>query len=120
MHILEWWRASGLPLHYTEAALEQAGSIEVLEWWRSVSKLSHSNQPPLQLKVGKALLFAAHHGLADFIRWWADSGIPTGHEDAVARTTSTNGHVNMLEQWKACKGDKMQFDNRKCLNICTP
>ena len=120
MHILEWWRASGLPLQYTEAALEQAGDIEVLEWWRSVSKLSHSNQKPLQLKVGKALLFAAHHGLADFIRWWAGSGISTGHEDAVARTASTNGHVNVLQQRKACKGDKMQFDNRECFNLCLP
>ena len=38
VHVLEWWRTSGLQLRYTEAALEQAGSLEVLEWvglWRS-------------------------------------------------------------------------------------
>ena len=46
------------------------------------------------------------------MKWWAQSGIPTGHEDAVARTASTNGHVDVLQQWKACRGDKMQFDNQ--------
>ena len=43
--------------------------------------------------------------------WWARSGIPAADEEAVARTASANGHVNMLQQWKACKGDKMQFDS---------
>lgn len=47
------------------------------------------------------------------IAWWAKSGISTGHEDAVARTASTNGHVDVLQQWKISKGDKMQFDNRE-------
>lgn len=40
VHILEWWRLSGLPLRYTEAALEQAtskGRIAVLDWWRKAS-----------------------------------------------------------------------------------
>src|SRR6202043_4099859 len=40
VHILDWWRQSGLPLKYTEAALEQAsskGHLLVLEWWREAS-----------------------------------------------------------------------------------
>ncbi|KAI9854911.1 MAG: hypothetical protein M1813_000634 [Trichoglossum hirsutum] len=40
IHILDWWRESGLPISYTEAALEQAsskGNIEVLEWWKAAS-----------------------------------------------------------------------------------
>lgn len=40
VHILEWWRGSGLPLRYTKIALEQAsskGNIEVLDWWRNAS-----------------------------------------------------------------------------------
>ncbi|MCJ1374842.1 hypothetical protein MMC20_006075 [Loxospora ochrophaea] len=44
VHILSWWRDSGLPLRYTEAALERAsskGHIAVLEWWR---RASHGNQ----------------------------------------------------------------------------
>lgn len=112
IHVLDWWRGSSLPLRYTEAALEQAASTAVLEWWRVASKISLNDKAPLQLKVGKSLLVAAQNGQADFIKWWAQSGISTGHEDAVARTASTNGHVNVLQQWKVCKGDKMQFDNR--------
>ncbi|KAH0547988.1 hypothetical protein GP486_008270 [Trichoglossum hirsutum] len=40
IHILDWWRKSGLSMSYTEAALEQAsskGNIGVLEWWRAAS-----------------------------------------------------------------------------------
>jgi hypothetical protein len=40
VHVLDWWRKSGLPMKYTEAALEQAsgkGHILVLEWWKEAS-----------------------------------------------------------------------------------
>ncbi|KAL8766895.1 MAG: hypothetical protein Q9209_006443 [Squamulea sp. 1 TL-2023] len=144
VHVLQWWRASGLPLRYTDAALEQAssqGHIAVLEWWRNASHYphhkdhdvqgsssetlftqtttnnAHSSQatmvmPPLQLKVGKALIYAAQNGQTAAIRWWMSSGIPTVHEEAVARTASANGHVNVLRLWKEMKDEKMQYDNQ--------
>lgn len=40
VHVLDWWRKSGLALKYTEAALEQAsakGHILVLEWWKEAA-----------------------------------------------------------------------------------
>ncbi|KAL8715753.1 MAG: hypothetical protein Q9220_000420 [cf. Caloplaca sp. 1 TL-2023] len=142
VHVLQWWRTSGLPMRYTDAALEQAsaqGHIEVLDWWRSAFHYSRSgsnvltnskpaisqnapvkdidgqvplNLPPLQLKVGKSLIYAAQNGQTSTIRWWMSSGIPTVHEEAVARTASANGHVNVLQLWREIKGEKMQYDNQ--------
>ncbi|KAL8901871.1 MAG: hypothetical protein Q9207_004988 [Kuettlingeria erythrocarpa] len=143
VHVLQWWRTSGLPLRYTDTALEQAsaqGQVDVLEWWRSASFYNHREHsaredpgqtpistaaadtestgrnaaelPPLQLKVGKSLIYAAQNGQTAAIRWWMSSGIPTVHEEAVARTASANGHVNILRLWKEIKGEKMQYDNQ--------
>ncbi|KAL8845877.1 MAG: hypothetical protein Q9221_008996 [Calogaya cf. arnoldii] len=136
VHVLEWWRCSGLPLRYTDAALEQAssqGHIAVLDWWRGASNHREipsgqsdtlfaptsnndtseaENIPPLPLKVGKALIYAAQNGQTAAIRWWMSSGIPTVHEDAVARTASAHGHVNVLQLWKEMKGEKMQYDHQ--------
>ena len=94
-------------------ALEQAKNIDVLDWWNAASQQSTNYEARLQLKVGKSLLLAAQNRQAEVIAWWAKSGISTGHEDAVARTASTNGHVDVLQQWRISKGDKMQLDNRE-------
>ncbi|KAL8668861.1 MAG: hypothetical protein Q9168_006520 [Polycauliona sp. 1 TL-2023] len=116
------------------------GHIAVLDWWRGVSNYHdppttsqnealfattsastekaisrpeiERNDPPLRLKVGKALIYAAQNGQTAAIRWWMSSGIPTVHEDAVARTASAHGHVNVLAVWKAMKGEKMQYDHQ--------
>ncbi|KAL9577846.1 MAG: hypothetical protein Q9212_006106 [Teloschistes hypoglaucus] len=141
VHILQWWRDSRLILRYTDAALEQAssqGHIDVLQWWRNASHGSHrpdnkqtasgqtkaqsssnndrrhgaADLPLLRLKVGKSLIYAAQNGRAAAIRWWMSSGIPTVHEESVARAASANGHVNVLQVWKEIKGEKMQYDNQ--------
>ncbi|KAK7534801.1 uncharacterized protein J3D65DRAFT_555827 [Phyllosticta citribraziliensis] len=69
VHVLEWWRNSGLPPKYTEAALEQAssqGQIEVLEWWKQASMPSRASSvaprhrlPPTSASSSSCTLAAA-------------------------------------------------------------
>ncbi|KAJ9151365.1 Phosphopantothenoylcysteine decarboxylase [Pleurostoma richardsiae] len=110
VHVLEWWRQSGLPLKYTEASLEQAsakGHLHVLEWWREASL----QDPSIVLKPGRALLSAAQWGQLDVIRWWEQSGITVGHEEQVCKMASRWGQVDVLELWRELRGDdKISFD----------
>lgn len=119
VHVLDWWRRSGLRLVFTEAALEQASSqnhLDILEWWRNLA--AQSNEPagseaePLRLKPGKSICYATQAGHASVVRWWVRSGIPFGYEDTVAKLASTHGHVEVLKVWHELKESKMIFDNQ--------
>ncbi|KAB2569049.1 putative phosphopantothenoylcysteine decarboxylase protein [Lasiodiplodia theobromae] len=132
VHILEWWRNSGLPMKYSEAALEQAssrGQIEVLEWWKRASMRDDGHvrtsgdesepegsvpptRKPLRLKPGKAISFATQAGSLSTLRWWVTSTIPFSHEDTVAKLASTHGHVDILDFWQLLHGEKMIYDNQ--------
>jgi hypothetical protein len=114
VHVLEWWRTSGLPLRYTERALESAsaeGRVTVLEWWKNASANAPPSRP-IPLKVGKSVLLAAQSGKTASLAWWDASGIPYTHSESVARIASTHGHVHVLELWHRLKGPKMIFDNQ--------
>ncbi|EFW21874.1 hypothetical protein D8B26_001991 [Coccidioides posadasii str. Silveira] len=114
IHVLEWWRKSGLPLRYTERALESAsaeGQITVLDWWKRVSE-SSAYSDPVPLKIGKSVLLAAQSGKTASLAWWDRSGIPYSHGESVARIASTHGHVPVLELWYRRKGSKIIFDNQ--------
>ncbi|KAL1901912.1 hypothetical protein Sste5346_001617 [Sporothrix stenoceras] len=113
LHVLEWWRRSGLPFKYTEAALEQAsakGHVRVLEWWREASI---ANVPGVILKPGRSLICAAQYGRVDAIRWWEESGINGGHQDAICKVASRWGQVDVLELWRELRGDdKIVFNHQ--------
>ncbi|KAJ4293843.1 hypothetical protein N0V88_005357 [Collariella sp. IMI 366227] len=112
VHVLEWWRRSGLPLKYDETAFEMAsskGHVHVLEWWREASM----QDPAVVLKPGRSLLAAAQWGQVAVMRWWEESGIPVGHQDAVCKMASRWGQVKVLDLWRQLRGDdKLQFDNQ--------
>ncbi|KAF2139356.1 uncharacterized protein K452DRAFT_320487 [Aplosporella prunicola CBS 121167] len=136
VHVLEWWRKSGLPLKYTEAALEQAsskGQIEVLDWWKNASMREDGQvraggdesesegatasplsrrRGPLRLKPGKAIAFATQAGSRETLQWWVTSSVPFSHEDTVAKLASTHGHVGILDFWHSLHGEKMIYDNQ--------
>ncbi len=112
VHVLEWWRRSGLPLKYDEQAFEMAsakGHVHVLEWWREAGM----QDPSIVIKPGRSLLAAAQWGQLAVMRWWEESGIPLGHQDAVCKMASRWGQVKVLELWRQLRGDdKLQFDNQ--------
>jgi hypothetical protein len=140
VHVLDWWRKSGLPLKYTASAMEQAsskGHILVLEWWKEASlhqgsyhvdsETRHRHglpamdegpstpseaQPALKLKPGKSLLAAAQNNQPLVLRWWDNSGIQIQYADSVAKVASQHGYVDVLDAWLELKGEKMAFDNQ--------
>jgi hypothetical protein len=107
---LEWWRASGLELLYSERAMDWAsasGSIEALEWWKNSG---------LPLKFTARALQHAIYGTAGrkkadaVLKWWLGSGIPgpaTGSlslDDALQLAWSPSFAaltVKLLDAWEA-------------------
>lgn len=121
IEVLEWWRNASLPQSDAgDGGDDQSGSaspkLQSEEGTASKMNVSSSNTAirplPLRLKGGKSIIYAAQNGQAPTLQWWISSGIPTAHEEPVARIASANGHVNVLQLWKESKGEKMQFDNQ--------
>ena len=117
LEVLEWWRKASLPqtsephTDYEAAIADDTQSKKATT--RASSMGSKINRPlTFPLLVGKSIVYAAQNGQAATLQWWVNSGIPFGHEASVARIASANGHIDVLQLWKECKGAKMQYDNQ--------
>ncbi|CAF9909669.1 MAG: hypothetical protein ALECFALPRED_005968 [Alectoria fallacina] len=117
LEVLEWWHKASLPqISEAHTACCQA-SADDAQSENSAARASNmpsntNHMPLLPLLVGKSIIYAAQNGQAATLQWWVKSGIPFGYEASVARIASANGHIDVLQLWKECKGAKMQYDNQ--------
>ena len=119
LEVLKWWRKTLLPqtdnenlIDYDEASADDTRSAHRTIRANDAPSNADQRPAPLPLLVGKSIVYAAQNGQVATLQWWVNSGIPFGHEASVARIASANGHIDVLQLWKECKGAKMQYDNQ--------
>jgi hypothetical protein len=104
---LNWWRASGLQMHYSEASLESATArnhIAVLEWWKQFNL-----ETGAQLKVGRVMDMASTSGHVEALEWWATSQIEFKYGSIVLNHASCHGRIDVLKWWLG-SGLQLIFD----------
>ncbi|GAA5897321.1 hypothetical protein JCM8208_003786 [Rhodotorula glutinis] len=93
--MLDFWLESGVPLHYSDAALLSATfkrQIGSLEWWKNSA---------LPLKIGNVLDFASMEGSTVCLDWWASSGLPVRYSKVALHHISKTGNIALLDWWRA-------------------
>ncbi|BGP48213.1 hypothetical protein JCM10450v2_004085 [Rhodotorula kratochvilovae] len=93
VEMLDFWLASGVPLHYSDAALLSATfkrQIGSLEWWKNSG---------LPLKIGNVLDFASMEGSTVCLDWWAASGLPVRYSKVALHHISKMGNIALLNWW---------------------
>ncbi|GAA5983694.1 hypothetical protein JCM10908_000383 [Rhodotorula pacifica] len=112
VEMLDFWLNSGLPLHYSDAALLSAtfmGQVGALEWWKKSG---------LPLKIGNVLDFASMEGSTVCLDWWKNSGLPVKYSKAALYTLSKTGNLELLDWWLHKSGYTLSYD-KEVLVIAT-
>ncbi|KAK4701266.1 hypothetical protein P7C70_g4967, partial [Phenoliferia sp. Uapishka_3] len=97
VQVLEFWKNSGFPLHYSEHALSSATfqcELGSLEWWR---------RSGLSLKIGNVLDFASREGSTTCLNWWSHSGLPAPYSKVALYHLSKTGNITLLDWWKSSR-----------------
>ncbi|CCL99194.1 uncharacterized protein FIBRA_01209 [Fibroporia radiculosa] len=104
---LDWWVYSGIPLEYTELALENASAknqLNVLTWWKEQSATRG-----LPLKIGRVMDMASNAGHVEVLDWWAHSQLEFKYDRQAIYHASCHGRVEVL-QWWLNSGLQLIFD----------
>lgn len=91
---LDWWLHSGMPLEFTEAALELASAknhLDVLSWWKTQSKIHK-----LHLKIGRVMDMASTAGHVEVLEWWHHSGLEPKYDKQAMYHASCHGKVRFF------------------------
>jgi hypothetical protein len=95
IHVLQWWKTSGLELRYglVMDIASASGQIPVLEWWKN------SN---LSLDYDRhALRSASYRGEVEVLEWWKRSGLKLVYDKEVLVEATKFNRVEVLEWWKS-------------------
>lgn len=95
---LRWWFDSGLPLKYTNTAMDNASSrgyVKLLQMWKdSGHKLKYSKD---------SMDSASGNGKTNALQWWVESGLPLKYSESAINSASGYNKINALIWWKNSK-----------------
>lgn len=94
IHVLQWWKSSGLSLRYglVMDVASASGQLPVLEWWKNSG---------LPLEYDRhALRSASYRGEVEVLEWWKRSGLRLIYDKEVLVEATKFNRVEVLEWWK--------------------